>query len=174
MNIKWLNANTIIDLREANLSSIRKRPKAYTLEQDLDYWWKCLHSEHSTLRFLSLVIHDEECPFTVASQVVRHTKEHCQPVLSSARPDWNKDAPRDYSQPRWIHLKFTPLGLIRMMEERLCTRAEVATTRWALTVLSALEKSDDPFLRVLAEFCSPICVKYHYCREGKNCHKEVR
>lgn len=163
MKIYWLNADPALDLQQANLATKRLRPKnPLTREQ----WAKALKAEHSTLRFLSIVIHDEDCPYTVASQIVRHTKEHTQPEMSSARPDWTGHE-RDYRKSRWLHIKFTPIGLVRMMEDRLCSRAEKETKDWAGKVWQELRYHSDWMLRELTSVCLPTCQKLGYCRHGK-------
>lgn len=162
----------MIELVKANLSTVRRRPReGYDLS--IEKWKSLLRSEHSTLRFLSLVVHDEECPYTVACQIVRTTKEHTQPEMSSGRPDWNDGKERDYIKPRWVHIKFTPIGLIRMMEQRMCKEAEENTRMWAATIASKMYLSNDPYIQALASFCHPICIKHHYCPHGKNCHGAV-
>jgi hypothetical protein len=162
MKIYWLNADPALDLQQANLATKRLRPKnPLTREQ----WAKTLRAEHSTLRFLSIVIHDEDCPYTVASQIVRHTKEHTQPEMSSARPDWTGHE-RDYRKSRWLHIKFTPIGLVRMMEDRLCSRAEKETKDWAANLRYEMLRSDNWMIRVLALHCAPTCEKHGYCKNG--------
>lgn len=171
MTIKWLNANPILDLKEANLSTVRKRPKDDKMTPER--FAGLLRSEHSTLRFLSLVIHDEECPYTVACQLVRSTKEHCQPEMSSGRPDWT-GAPRDYTNTRWIHIKHTPVGLIRMMEDRMCTRAESATREWCARLSGVMATHDDVYIREIGKLCNTTCRKHGYCREGRDCFGVVK
>jgi hypothetical protein len=162
MKIYWLNADPALDLQQANLATKRLRTRnPLTREQ----WVKSLKAEHSTLRFLSIVIHDEDCPYTVACQIVRHTKEHTQPEMSSARPDWT-GAPRDYTKSRWLHIKFTPIGLVRMMEDRLCSRAEKETMDWATNLRDEMLRSDNWMIRELASFCAPTCVKHGFCKNG--------
>lgn len=162
MKIYWLNADPALDLQQANLATKRLRPRnPLTREQ----WVKALKAEHSTLRFLSIVIHDEACPYTVASQIVRHTKEHTQPEMSSARPDWTGKE-RDYTKTRWLHIKFTPIGLVRMMEDRLCSRAEKETREWATNLRYEMLRNDDWMIRILALNCAPTCVKHGFCKNG--------
>lgn len=162
MIIKWLNTDPSFDLKEANLSTKRLRPvNPLTLEQ----WVKALRAEHSTLRFLSILVHDEDCPYTVASHIVRTTKEHTQPEMSSGRPDVTGKA-RDYDSPRWLHIKFTPLGLIRMMEDRLCSHAEQPTREWAERLRETMANHSDWMIRAMVPFCEATCKKDYRCREG--------
>lgn len=171
MTIKWLNSDPMQDLAEANLSTIRKHPKTKITPEKFS---KLLRSEHSTLRFLSLVVHDEDCPYTVACQIVRSTKEHTQPEMSSGRPDWNGGKERDYTQSRWLHVKFTPIGLIRMMEDRLCMRAEKETREWAGRLHIKICMHNDKYIREMGNFSLPTCITKNYCREGLNCHGVIK
>ena len=166
ITVRWLNADPCFDIKEANCATKRLHPKVTRITPA--EWHKLLKAEHSTLRFLSLVVHDEDCPYTVATQIIRSTKEHTPGVMSSGRPDWTGQ-PRDYSKPRWLHMKFTPIGLIRMMEDRLCSRAELPTRQWAVRLLAEMKQSDDYMIQELATFCSQPCDKYRYCKNGKNC-----
>jgi len=165
LTIRWLNSDPIYDLKKANLTTIRKSPKDNKM--DIEKFRELLLSEHSTLRFLSLEVFDDNIPYTVATQLVRHTKEHCQPEMSSGRPDWNGGKARDYTQTRWYIEKFTPIGLIRMMESRLCTRAEDTTRDWAYKLKTEMRRGNDPYIKEIARFCRPRCIKCGYCPEGK-------
>lgn len=165
MKIYWLNSDPIKDLQDANMATKGKYP---TKHMTLEKFKKCLRYEHSTLRFLSLVVHDEQCPYTVACQLVRHTKDHTQPVMSSGRPDITGKE-RDYTSTRWLHIKFTPTGLIRMMEDRLCIGAEKQTREWAHQLLNKIINHECPYMRAIGEFCKPVCKKLKYINGEKYC-----
>jgi len=166
ISIKWLNANPILDLKTANCLTKRLKPASDYMSDEL--FLATLKAEHSTLRFMSIMITDDNCPNTKASQIVRHTLEHTQPVMSSARPDWTGKE-RDYTKSRWLAVKFTPIGLIRMMEERLCTQAEQATIQWAEEIREVLLNHDDRYLALIGDLCNTICYKHGYCKLAKNC-----
>lgn len=156
------------EVRVANCATKRKKPN---LAKDLpvDMWKRWLRQGHSTLRFASVYVLDDDCPYTVACQVIRGTKEHTQGVMSSGRPDITGKA-RDYTQSRWLFEKYTPKGFLEMMHDRMCTRAEAATRAWAESVRSEMLLSHSPYLRELAVLSGPSCLTVNNCPEGKKCH----
>ena len=167
LTIRWLNATPMYDLKKANLTTVRKRPESGFIS--IEKWESLLMAEHSTLRFLSLEVFDDDIPYTVACQLVRHTKDHCQPEMSSGRPDWNGGKERDYRQTRWYIEKFTPIGFIRMMEQRVCNKAEKPTRDWANKLIEVIKKHEDTHIASLAKFCKPRCKKIRCCPEEKGC-----
>ena len=175
ITVRWLNADPLGDLQKANLATRRLHPvRPMTMEQ----WRKALRAGHSTLRFLSLEIFDDDCPYTVASHMVRGSKEHQQWEMSTARPDiTGKD--RDYTSSRWLIGKLTPKALIEVAHDRLCIGpkgigAEEATREWLLRVMDAMCQRNGDILDlafiVLADEMKPTCLSYMaYCRHGLDC-----
>lgn len=159
------------EIRMANCATKRKVPNLSKL-LPLPTWRKWLRQGHSTLRFASVYVFDDDCPYTVACQIIRGTKEHTQGVMSSGRPDITGKT-RDYTQSRWLFEKYTPKGFLEMMHDRLCTRAEAPTRYWATRVVNnILEDSDNPYLLALAEMAGPFCKTVNNCPEGKYCFGE--
>jgi len=160
------------EVRIANAATKRKTPDM-TKALRIETWKTWLRMGHSTLRFASIFVLDDDCPYTVACQIIRGSKEHTQGVMSSGRPDITGKA-RDYKASRWLFEKYTPTGFIAMMQDRLCTRAEPPTRLWASNVGCELSISKDPYLRVLGEMCGPRCLTVNHCPNCKTCFGFLR
>ncbi len=163
LNIRWMNQDPILDLKIANLTTIRLRPKDNAMSPES--FWRKLLSRHSTLRVLSLAVFDDAMDDSVAMHMVRHTRDHCQPAVSSKRPDWNGGKERDPDEQRWYFEKFTPIGLIKAMEQRTCARAEIHDQDWAARLIYKMEHGMDPYMKEIAKECKPRCEKLGWCPE---------
>jgi hypothetical protein len=165
----------MLGLDEVRTANALTKRKVINLAKPLSIrtWKKWLCSGHSTLRFASVYVLDDNCPYTVACQIIRGTKEHTQGVMSSGRPDVTGKE-RDYTENRWLFEKYTPSGFLAMMRDRLCTRAEHRTQQWAENIRCELSISENSYLRALGEMCGPSCLTLNNCPESNMCYDHWR
>jgi hypothetical protein len=111
----------------------------------------------------------------VASHLVRHTKGHPRFVVQSMRPDWNKGEARPASSThRFFSMQATPLALMYMARQRLCTRAMKETREWMLELKRRMWEYGETYgdgtsnvAQAMSLIMVPDCIAQCGCPYGK-------
>ena len=122
---------------------------------------KALTSRHSIIRSVRLRIDILGLPYCNHVHFVRHHVGHNW-FIRTQRPDGVN--PVDYDRraarqdaPVNARDRLNLEALLSMMEKRLCMCAAKETRGIALAIKAELSHSDDPFLRIVGQFCQPSC-----------------
>jgi len=134
---------------------------------------KALTSRHSIIRSVRLQIDVIGLPYYVHVQLVRHHIGHNW-FIRSQRPDSispvgydRRKTPQDALINARDRLNLE--ALLSMMEVRLCECATPETREVVLAIKTELMSSDDPFLKIVGQFCQASCEW-----RGKRCPEVFR
>lgn len=175
MRFRVLNKDPLLDYREANkvtqgIDILQDAVYFSTPRDETEFWIKQIVANHSTLRCVRFRLVDTR-PKSVVMQIIRATKGHPQPEVQSSRPDWNggKERSSDPYEDKLFMQDHTAESFIEMAKQRLCNRTEERTRHFMQEMVTALEDSEDPFLKAVGYCCHPACVWYNGCPEVKGC-----
>lgn len=166
LKIRTINATPQYDLQEAKLITIGKKPSSRALTRDDII--KDIISEHSFLEFIHFNIRLDETDKDSRNQLVRHTKHHPRFACQSSRPDWTGIERDNKNLISWLG-QWNILAIIRMMNQRLCTKTEMETYKIAVKIKKMLMESDDIFQQAVGYCCVPQCIHRAGCPTGKHC-----
>lgn len=152
---------------ELALFTQRKKPSHYILPDELESF---ITSEHSPIYTLLYKITMLDIPERASVHLVRHSVG-VQHYVSTSRPDWAPDAPKNLKNHIIIG---NPVSLSAIAHKRLCTRAWQETYTVVAAVKEALEQGDG-YDKAVARHMVPVCEYRRGCPEGKfSCGKERR
>ena len=174
MRFRILNKEPLYDYRESckitegrdlSIEDVHYEPK-----NEVEWWIKQIVANHSTLRCVHFRLVDTR-PKSVIMQLIRATKGHPQPEVQSSRPDWNggKERSSDPYEDKLFMQDHTAESFVEMAKQRLCNRTEERTRRFMEEMVTALRKSDKPFLKAVGYCCVPQCIWLSGCPELKGC-----
>jgi len=152
------------------LNAARFTQRKETLDKEPSDAFKknIIRAEHSPLRCLMFNIDFYDIPYYVSVHLCRHV--HCQPFVSSSRPDFNKEnLPRDEQKktdPVNMRLFLNAQEIINISRLRRCSRAEKETREIWGQVVVELSKHEP----LLATACVPNCLYRGFCPELKSCN----
>ena len=175
ITVYCMTKDPLYELHDANCISLGKRAKKHRDETDVEafeYYKKCFLAEHSTMDVLMFRVIDDHCRSDITHQITRATEGRPRFVVQSSRPDWNNGEERKPSDKTFVNFScyFNATAWLNICRERLCNRAMTETHNWVSHVLAAMEDSNDPMLRALADICVPQCVyRGGTCYETKGC-----
>jgi len=129
---------------------------------------KAMLAEHSTLEWADLII-VSSARSDVISHIVRHTKGHPRHVVQSQRPDWTGEERKGPDSIRLYAGKWSPVSLIQMARQRLCSKAMNETREWVQELKKALEESGDTMMIELSRAMVPNCEYRGRCTEIRGC-----
>jgi hypothetical protein len=177
MRFRVLNKDPYYDYREAckitqGIDMMRDTVCHKKPEDMRAFWIKQIVANHSTIRCIHFRLVDEE-PKSVVMQLIRATKGHPQPYVQSSRPDWTgKERSSDPYERKLFIQDHTAESFIEMAKQRMCNRTELKTRMTMLAMVTALRKSEDPFLQAVGWCCQPACSWLGFCPELKSCGQE--
>ena len=154
------------DLMESVLVTVGK--KYVGNKPSIDKLKDFIIAEHSILDVIQVYIEFQETDKDSRNQLVRHTKHNPRYYCQSSRPDWIGEKRDPNSKVSWNGV-YNIRALLRMANERMCTRTELETRKQVFLLKEAMIKSDDKFLQVIGWAMVPSCVNRMGCPDNVFC-----
>lgn len=131
---------------------------------------RAMLQEHSTLEWAHLIIISRERS-DVCSHLVRHTKGHPRHVVESHRPDWTGKERPGSGVERLYAGSWTPLAIIQMARQRLCSKS-MAETRATVERLKKALSHGDELMQALSWAMKPECKYRKGCIYDRGCGRD--
>jgi hypothetical protein len=160
MRVTIIKHTDIAAARRANKTTVRKDFASKATLDDVYTWM------HSPVRTQIFEIILEDIPTFVSVHLVRHTKQHPQPFVTSHRIDRGGDGTEDRYTPVDMTIWANAEAILEMARLRLCHKASKETRDVMWEIVHEIARVD-PYL---ARHMVPSCVTQGgYCREPKPC-----